>query len=222
MRNKPSTIICHLTSLVVFLMMTLTAMAQDKIHKASYYVSRAEAFINSNSWTAAKREINNGLEEWPDDADLRYLNGRYYYMTGHLNEARYNLVRAIQTDDQHYKAKRVMVDVEDASKHYSSAICYINELLEFQPYDRDLWRRKISLYRKIHNNVEADAALERLARIYPNDSIVRNDLTKLHRRSIDKLMKKSTSAEQTALELEKWLEMDPDNLSYYIELIGIY
>lgn len=210
-----------LSILLTFLMMSLAATAQDRLHKASYYVSRAESFIHSNSWTAAKREINNGLEEWPDDADLRYLNGRYYYVTGHMNEARYNLIRAIQTNDQHYKAKRVMVDVEDASKHYSSAICYINELLEFQPYDRDLWRRKISLYRKIHNNVEADAALERLARIYPNDSLVRSDLTNLHRRSVDKLVRKS-SAEQAALELEKWLETDPDNLSYYLELMGIY
>ena len=91
-----------------------------------------------------------------------------------------------------------MVDVEDDSKHYSSAICYINELLEFQPYDRDLWRRKISLYRKLHNNVEADAALERLARIYPNDSLVRNDLLKQRRKSIDKLIKKS-NIEQVAI-----------------------
>ena len=67
-----------LSILLPFLMMSLAATAQDRQHKASYYVSRAESFIHSNSWTAAKREINNGLEEWPDDADLRYLNGRYY------------------------------------------------------------------------------------------------------------------------------------------------
>lgn len=206
---------------VAFMLVTLTAAAQEELRRAAYYVARAEAFIQSNAWTAAKREIDNGLAEWPEDADLRYLNGRYYYVTGHMNEARYNLIRCIQTDDQHYRAKRAMVDVEDASKHYSSAICYINELLEFQPYDRDLWRRKISLYRKLHNNVEADAALERLARIYPNDSIVRSDLMKLHRNSIDKLIRR-TSAEDAALELEKWLDMDPDNLEYYIELMGIY
>lgn len=206
---------------MTFFIITQMLVARDQRHKASYYVSRAESFIHSNAWTAAKREIDNGLEEWPDDADLRFLNGRYYYITKHLNEARYNLIRAIQTNDQHYKAKRTMVDVEDDSKHYSSAICYINELLEFQPYDRDLWRRKISLYRKLHNNVEADAALERLARIYPNDSLVRNDLLKQRRKSIDKLIKKS-NIEQVAIELEEWIGMDPDNLSYYIELMGIY
>ncbi len=187
----------------------------------TYFISRAESFVQSNAWTAAKREIDEGLAQWPENAELRYLNGNYFYVTGRLQEARYNLIRAIQTNDQHFKAKRVMVDVEDASKHYSSAICYINELLEFQPYDRDLWRRKIALYRKINNNVEADAALERLARIYPNDTIVRNDLKKLHRANVDNILKKS-NAEDAAAELERWLDMDPENLSYYIELMGIY
>jgi Tfp pilus assembly protein PilF len=44
---------------------------------------------------------------------------------------------------------------------------------------------------------------------------------KLHRNSIEKLMKRSND-EEAALELEKWLDMDPDNLDYYIELMNIY
>ncbi len=98
-----------------------------------YYISRAESYIQSKAWNEAKRVIDEGLEEFPNEAELRYLNGRYYYQTRQLNEARYNLVRAIQIDDQHYRAKRLLVDVEDDTKHYSSAICYLNELLEFQP-----------------------------------------------------------------------------------------
>ena len=224
MRNTENTIhriILRSLMAIAFMLVTLTAAAQEEPHMATYYIQRAESFIQSNAWTAAKREIDHGLEIYPENADLRYLNGRYYYVTGHLQEARYNLIRCIQSDDQHYRAKRAMVDVEDDSKHYSSAICYINELLEFQPYDRDLWRRKISLYRKIHNTLEADAALERLARIYPNDSVVRNDLVKLHRNSIGKLMKKS-KLEESAQELEKWIDIDPNNLEYYIELMKLY
>lgn len=206
---------------MAFMLVSLTAAAQEELHTAAYFIQRAESFVESRAWMAAKREIDEGLQLYPENSDLRYLNGRYYYVTGRLQEARYNLIRAIQYNDQHYRAKRAMVDVEDDSKHYSSAICYINELLEFQPYDRDLWRRKISLYRKLNNNLEADAALERLARIYPNDSVVRNDLMKLHRNSITKLLKKSND-EEAALELEKWLDMDPNNLEYYIELMNIY
>ena len=204
--------------IIIFLLISLSVSAQE--HLPSYYIERAETFLRTNSWQELKREVDEGLSHYPDEPDLRYLNGRYFYVARNLQEARYNLVRATQNDDEHFKAKRLLVDVEDDLKHYSSAICYINELLEFQPYDRDLWRRKIGLYRKIGNNVEADAALERLAHIYPNDTIVRNELRNQRRQSWNVVLKKSNLRE-AAEDLEQWLDLDPHNLSYYLELISI-
>lgn len=187
-----------------------------------YYSSRAENFEKAGSWDAAKNEIDRGLEKYPDDPDLRYLNGRYYYYAeGDFNKARYNLIKAIQEDDQNYGAKRLMVDLEDSVKHYSSAICYINELLEFEPYDRDMWRRKIGLYKKIGHQTEADEALERLARIYPNDSIVRRDLSNRNRESWATVLS-NTPYHERAQTLESWIEIDKNNLEYYLELVDIY
>lgn len=40
---------------------------------------------------------------------------------------------------------------------------------------RGLWRRKIELYRKQNNDVEADRLLKRINQIYPNDTILRKD-----------------------------------------------
>lgn len=189
-------------------------------HLPNYYVQRAEGFLQSGSWQELKHEVDEGLAIYPDDPDLRYLNGRYFYMARNLHEARYNLVRATQSNDEHFKAKRLLVDVEDDLSHYTSAICYINELLEFQPYDRDLWRRKIGLYRKIGNTVEADAALERLAHIYPNDTVVRNELRNQHQQNWNHVLKKSNLRE-AAEDLERWIDFDPHNLNYYLELTGI-
>lgn len=194
------------------------ALAQE--HLPVYYVQRAEGYLQTNSWQELKHEVDEGLVYYPDNADLRYLNGRYFYMAKNLHEARYNLVRATQNDDEHFKAKRLLVDVEDDLKHYSSAICYVNELLEFQPYDRDLWRRKIGLYRKIGNNVEADASLERLAHIYPNDTVIRDELRNQHRQNWNIILKKSNLREG-AEDLERWIDLDPHNINYYIELISI-
>ena len=191
-------------------------------HNPRYYARRAENHEQNGTWEAAKREIDAGLELYPNDPDLRYLNGRYYYYAkGDLNNARYNLIKAIQANDDHYQAKRVLVDVEDDSKHFSSSICYINELLEFQPYDRDLWRRKIALYNKLGQHQEADEALQRLARIYPNDSIIRRDLANRNRENWEQRIQKS-SLNDAAADLESWLEIDPGNLDYYVELINIY
>ena len=210
-----------LWSIQLCMMLAMAVPMNAQKHLSRYYVSRAEGHIKSNAWNEAKREIDEGLNAYPDDPDLRYMNGHYYYVMGHLAEARYNLVKAVQVNDQHFKAKRILVDVEDDSKHYSSAICYINELLEFQPYDRDLWRRKIGLYRKMNNDTAADAALERLSRIYPNDSTVISELNARRRIKADKVLQQN-SLEEARVNLEHWIDTDPDNLDYYIELISVY
>ncbi len=206
----------------LFFSLTGEIHAQNKIsHLPRYYILRVEGFVNSNAWNSAKREIDEGLAEFPDDPDLRFYNGQYYYVIGDLREARYNLVRATLANDQHYKAKRILVDVEDDLGHYSSAICFVNELLEFQPYDRDLWRRKISLYRKLGNEVEADAALERLAHIYPNDTLVLSDVRRRNQENWDNVLKKSSLSE-AADNLERWIDQDPKMRDYYLELVSVY
>lgn len=196
-----------------------SAAAQE--HLPRYYINRCKDFAATNSWQEVKREVDEGLATYPDDPDLRYYNGRYYYVIGDMREARYQLVRATQEDDQHFASKRLLVDVEDNLKHYSSAICFVNELLEFQPYDRDLWRRKIGLYRKMGNHAEADAALQRLAHIYPNDTIVRNEVRNRNRETWNSSLQKSSLAE-AADNLEQWIDMDPTNLEYYVELTVLY
>lgn len=215
-----------LLTIAVMFLISGQAAAKKEIevdHNARYYASRAQNYEDAGAWDAAKREIDEGLKLYPSDPDLRYLNGRYYYRAqGDLTQARYNLIKAIQENDQHYFAKRVLVDVEEESKHYSSAICYINELLEFQPYDRDLWRRKITLYRKIGQKAEADQALERLSQIYPNDSVVRRDLNAVRFENWNNRVNSRSTTEGAAKELEAMIDSDPYELTYYLELIANY
>ena len=206
---------------VLLLLSWAYIIAQDIKYTPRYYITRAEGYANSGSWNVAKREIDAGLELFPDDPDLRYLNGRYFYVIDNIVEARYNLVRAVQANDQLFKAKRLLVDIEDKLEHFSSAICYINELLEFQPYDRDLWRRKIAFYRRMGNEIEADVALERLSHIYPNDTLVVNDVLRRNRENWSEIIKKS-SLNEAADNLEQWIDKDPRMRDYYIELVSTY
>ena len=215
-----------LIALIIIVLSAAGAEAKKEVevdHNARYYASRAQSYEDAGAWDAAKREIDEGLALYPNDPDLRYLNGRYYYRAqGDLKQARYNLIKAIQENDQHYFAKRTLVDVEDDANHYSSAICYINELLEFQPYDRDLWRRKITLYRKIGQNTEADDALERLSQIYPNDSIVMRDVNSIRMENWSNRLHHNSSPEGAAKELEAMIDSDPYEVEYYMELISKY
>ena len=196
--------------------------SKDELHNSLYYSSRAEELQNANNWEASKREIDEGLKLYPEDPELLYLNGRYYYQAHRdLQKARYNLVKALQESDQHWGARRVLIDVEDESNHYSSAICYINELLEQQPYDRTLWRRKINLYNKMGNRTEANAALERLSRIYPNDTVLRHELSLLNRETWNRRINSTSLGEQAAT-LETYLNTDPYELDYYMDLSDTY
>lgn len=210
--------------LVLFLIPAVSlASLIDIEHNARYYASKAQNYEDAGAWDAAKRLIDEGIKLYPNDPDLRYLNGRYYFKAqGDLKQARYNLIKAIQENDQHYQAKRTLVDVEEESKHYSSAICYINELLEFQPYDRDLWRRKIALYRKIGQKAEADNALERLAQIYPNDSIVIKELNNTKLQNWNSRNNNKTTPDGAIRELEALIDDDPYELQYYLDLIKSY
>ncbi|MCH5319469.1 MAG: hypothetical protein J1E38_07160 [Paramuribaculum sp.] len=211
--------------LSAFLVCSFPTQAQKKgkeVHTSRYYAGRAQNFADANSWEAAKREIDEGLALYPEDPDLRYLNGRYYYYAqGDLHNARYNLVKALQENDQHFLARRLMVDVEEDAGRYSSAICYVNELLEFEPYDRDLWRRKIYLYNQMGNTTEADQALDRLARIFPNDTVVQRDQSVRNRQNWNHMVQ-TTTPRETAANLEHYIELDPTNMDYYLKLIDIY
>ena len=211
----------YLTFLTIFILLAEEAHGQGFKPSVAGYVRRAEGYVNSGAWNSAKREIDEGLEIIPDDSDLRYLNGYYYYVIGDMNEARYNLTRAVMGNDDQVKAKRLLIDVEDHLQHYSSAICYINELLEIQPYDRDLWRRKIALYRKLNNDVEADAALQRLNHIFPNDTLVMADIRRRDMETRDNILRNSSLSE-AATNLERWIDMDPNVRDYYLELVSVY
>ncbi len=211
----------YILALILVILCMGQVHAQEIKYSPRYYTSRAEGYINSGAWNNAKREIDAGLAVFPDDPELRFLNGRYYHFTDDLNNARYNMVRAVQANDQMYKAKRFLVDIEERMGHYSSAICYINELLEFQPYDRDLWRRKIAFYRRLGNEIEADAALERLSHIYPNDTLVVNDIRRRNRENWDNVLRRS-SLNESAQNLEEWIDKDPLVREYYLELVSTY
>lgn len=215
----------RLFALAAMLIVAIHAYAKDgekEYHTSRYYASRALEYENNNQWEAAKNEIDAGLVDYPYDPDLLYLNGRYYYQgQGDIPKARYNLIKSLQQNDEHYQSRRLLIDVEEEAGNYSSAICYINELLEFEPYDRDLWRRKIALYDKLGHDVEAAQALERLARIYPTDSIVQQTLAQRNRENWNQMVRTNTTSEAAA-NLERYLETDPKNLDYYFQLVNLY
>lgn len=208
------------TAIVVALLLASGAYAQRE-YAPQYYVDTAKVSIRKEKWEVARTFVERGLTLYPDEADLNWLMGRYYYHKKDYKQARYYLVHCLQQDYSHVDAKQLMVKVEDETKNYSSAIAYCNELLEVAPYDKGLWRRKIDLYRKQDNHVLAGKLLERLAEIYPNDEEIQRDLKYRNELGYNRNMKGGQLRVATK-QLEELIEDNPDEIEYYRDMVNIY
>ena len=139
------------------------------------YIDQVQNLFSQHRWAKGKELLDEGLEEYPDDPTMHYLAGRYWYNGKNYDKARYHLVKACQLNYHYVDAKSLLLNVEEITGNYSSAICYVNELLEVNPYWKGLWLRKVDLYKKMGNFEEANILLKRLSQIYPNDASINSD-----------------------------------------------
>lgn len=209
-------------TVLVLAMVFTTSVHAFQEHFPHYYVDTVKVLIRTNQWGKAKNLLDEGIKQYPDDPDINWLMGRYYYThKKDYKNARYHLVHAIQNDNSHVEARHVLINVEDETKNYSSAIGYCNELLEVTPYEKTLWRRKIDLYRKSGNDEMADQLLTRLYEIYPEDTIVRRDVNYQMELGYVDLMRNGNLQAATN-QLEKLVNNNPRNAQYYEDLINVY
>ena len=159
----------------LFLLITSSSGTDNGFQTPEQYAQIVQEHFANEEWEAGKELLEEGLQKYPNVSDLEWLMGKYWFHEKNYDQSRYHLVKAIDDNYNNVNAKHLLVDVEDITENYSSAICYVNELLEVNPYWRGLWRRKIELYRKQNNDVEADRLLKRINQIYPNDTILRKD-----------------------------------------------
>lgn len=136
------------------------------------YVDRVTNLFSQHHWSKGKEVLDEALEAYPNEANLHYLAGRYWWNAKNYDMSRYHLVKACQINYNHTEAKMLLVNVEEITENYSSAVCYVNEMLEISPYSKTLWLRKVDLYKKLGNIQEANDLLRRLSVIYPSDAAV--------------------------------------------------
>lgn len=173
---------------------------------------------NSGQWERGKEIAEEELKKNPKDSDMRMLLGKYYIHKRSYDKARYELVKSLEYAPANVDSKQMLVSVETETERYSSAICYINELLEVNPYWKGLWRKKIELYRVMGNDVEADRLLKRISQIYPEDSDLKVDQAyAFEERAIN--VQKSGKIDQSIEIGKKSVENKPEEPSSYIAVI---
>ena len=192
----------------------------NDIHTPDYYEHTVRKAFKRGDWNGGKRLLDEGMERYPEVSGLNELAGSFYLHRQQFDDARYYLVRSLRDNNENVLAKQMLVDVEEKTKNYSSAICYVNELLQVNPYWKGLWRRKIALYRKQCNHQEADRLLRRICQIYPNDSTLRHDLAgRLEEQYLHDRKKGNKSA--TIASLRELIEQNPKNEEYYLSLSNL-
>ncbi|MFD2905731.1 tetratricopeptide repeat protein [Sphingobacterium anhuiense] len=172
-------------------------------------------------WEEGKKLATEFLNKNPKDADMRMLVGKYHLNKQQYEQARYELVKSLMYAPANVDAKHMLVAVETETHRYSSAICYINELLEVNPYWKGLWRKKIELYRIMGNHVEADRLLKRISQIYPEDRELKNDQAyMLDKRLVE--VKKSGRIDETIEMSRKMIDEQPRQADTYFSLVNHY
>lgn len=158
--------------LLITILFSFNLYAQK--HTSDHYDHAIRQAFNENRWEAGKYMIDEAEPYYGNLSKFYELKGWYYYNLKDYNKARYWLSKCVNDDNFNTHAKTLLSYVEEYTQHYSSSICYINELLEGNAYDKTLWVRKINMYRKLGNQVEADKLIKRLYEIYPEDEKVKD------------------------------------------------
>lgn len=184
------------------------------------YEDQVTALFSQHRWAKGKELLDQALELYPDQPNLQYLCGRYWWNAKNYNKARYHLVKACTLRYNHIEAKTLLVNVEEITGNYSSAICYVNELLEVNPYWKGLWLRKVDLYKKQGNFEEANALLSRLEQIYPNDASISADRYEILESNYQQARR---TGDQAAVEqaLEQMVKLNPYDPDYQLAYTNI-
>ena len=186
-----------------------------------HFYDRAQKEFGKQRWNRGKEIIDAGLKRFPDDSNLNTLAGRYWVHHEQWDKARFHLVKAINEYYNNVEAKQMLVSVEDITGNYSSAICYINELLEINPYWEGLWRKKIELYKKQGNTYEANRLFKRLQQIYPKNQEIKDayyyelELEYAKQNKAGNLVAKGDA-------LRELTKLNPKNVDYQLVLINHY
>ena len=185
------------------------------------YEDQVTALFSQHRWAKGKELLDQALELYPDQPNLQYLCGRYWWNAKNYNKARYHLVKACTLRYNHIEAKTLLVNVEEITGNYSSAICYVNELLEVNPYWKGLWLRKVDLYKKQGNFEEANALLSRLEQIYPNDASISADRYEILESNYQQARRAGdlAAAEQALEQMVKLNPYDPDYQLAYTNIL---
>lgn len=182
------------------------------------YFEEAKRDIAEENFAKAAKLSWRGLQISPEDLDLKTLLGKAYLQLGRYDTARYVLKQVYDKRKKDIDVLKYLVNIEQTTKRYSDAICFVNELLEITPYSRGWWLRKINLYKEMGNYEEAERSLTRLYVLYPNDTEIKEAFNYIRLSDASEAIKEGNYEDANKI-YKTIIEENPSNKDAYLGII---
>ena len=141
---------------------------------------------SDNLYKDAKREIdlkhyqkainlcNKAKDISPDNLDIHLLLGRAFALDGKLDSARIELNYVIEKNPKYRDAYVYLVNLEAVACNYLQALEYADMGLKYFPNDRDLLLKKLDIYLKEGDWMEANKLADYLYERFSTDAYIRS------------------------------------------------
>lgn len=212
-----------LTSLVFtgIALLCFTGKVYSQELTSDEYFTLAKTHANEKkNFAKAAEYCEKALKLAPQDMDIKEYLGKCYMETGQLDKARETLLDVLKKSPKRTDARHYLINIDTQQKRYSSAVCYVNELLEITPYSKTLWMRKIALYDLMDNRVEASRETRRLYQIFPQDKEVKQMYNNVLKEDA-LMMNKGGDLSHASGEYEEALRVNSKDVELYLNLISL-
>jgi tetratricopeptide (TPR) repeat protein len=207
-------------SICIFIVIVLSQLnIYSQIFESSdLYFEEAKKDLAEQNFTKAAKMSWRGLQISPQDLDLKTILGKSNLELGRYDTARYVLKQVYLKNRKSIAILQYLVTIEQTTKRYSDAICFVNELLEITPYSKGWHLRKISIYKEMGNFEEAERALKRIYQIYPEDTEIKEAYTYIMIGDGDKAVKEKKYDDANDI-YKVIIDNNPANKQAYLGII---
>lgn len=182
------------------------------------YFEEAKKDLAEQNFTKAAKMSWRGLQLSPTDLDLKTILGKSNLELGRYDTARYVLKQVYLKNRKNTDVLKYLVTIEQNTKRYSDAICFVNELLEITPYSKVWHLRKISIYKEMGNFEEAERGLKRIYQIYPEDTEIKQAYNYIMIGDGDKAIKEKKYDDANDI-YKVIIDNNPENKQAYLGII---
>ncbi len=160
--------------LIMFLSLGANAQWLKMIESSDNLYKDAKREIDLKHYQKAINLCNKAKDISPHNLDIHLLLGRAFSLAGKIDSARYELNYVIEKNPKYRDAYIYLVNLEAVACNYLQALEYADMGLKYFPNDRDLLLKKLDIYLKEGDWMEANKLADYLYERFATDAYIRS------------------------------------------------